>query len=207
MRDPTTGAHFADHVIDHVIYTRIAICVLPLALTALVACSKSTADAGQGIPVETHAGPASATAPLPAKDAAAAAFAEWRGSYDSVPGTLYIAPQLKGVKWVVPETDAGLGTGVIALSVDRGTGRIRGTVEGPLGPALIDGYADGATLSATVARKDPADRGFTGTLEAKQDAAGVTGTLHVALAEVSAVRSATFHLMPETAPGAGSTAH
>jgi len=109
---------------------------------------------------------------------------------------------LKGVKWVVPETDAGLGAGTLALSVDHGTGRIRGTVDGPLGPATIDGYADGATMSATMARKDPTDRGFTGILDAREDGGdgGVSGTLNVALAEVSAVRTATFHLTPQAAP-------
>ena len=183
----------------------------PVVLIAMTACSKSPADAGQSSAIAPadagSASPSAAQSATKGTPAVAASSAEWHGSYDSVAGSLYIAPQLKGVKWVVPDTDAGLGTGAITLSVERSTGRIRGAVEGPLGPAVIDGYADGATMSATMARKDPTDRGFTGTLEAQQDDAGVSGTLHVALAEVSAVRTATFHLTPESAPaGAGSIA-
>ncbi len=188
--------------------TMILVPLMLTALAAITACSKGPSDVSPTPAAEAHPDSASPSpVPVSAKDAApaAASSAEWHGSYDSVPGTLYIAPQLKGVKWVVPDTDAGLGTGAIVLTVDHGTGRIRGTVEGPLGPALIDGYADGPSLSATVVRKDPTDRGFTGTLEAKQDDTGVSGTLHVALAEVSAVRTATFHLT--SAPGAGSIAH
>jgi hypothetical protein len=174
---------------------------------APLACSKSPPDAGQSAPVEAQVDAGSTKSPTAAEAPAngtpsASSASEWRGSYDSVAGTLYIAPQLKGVKWVVPETDAGLGAGSLTLSVDRATGRIRGTVEGPLGPATVDGYADGPTMSATVARKDPTDRGFTGTLAARQDDAGVSGTLNVALAEVSAVRTASFHLTPQAAPAA-----
>ena len=183
--------------------------VAAAAALAPTACSKNPPDANQSAAGPAHADAGNAQSPTaaegPAKgavSAAPAASSEWRGPYESVPGTLYIAPQLKGVKWVVPETDAGLGAGTITLAVDRGTGRIQGTVEGPLGPATVDGYADGPTLSATVARKDPTDRGFTGTLAARQDDAGVSGTLHVALAEVSAVRTAAFHLTPQAAPGA-----
>ena len=195
--------------------TRTRVAELLLGIVAAAAalaptgCAKNPADANQNAVVEAHADAGSAPSPTatgaPANGAASvaqAASSEWRGSYESVPGTLYIAPQLKGVKWVVPETDAGLGAGTITLAVDRGTGRIRGTVEGPLGPATVDGYADGPTLSATVARKDPTDRGFTGTLAARQDDAGVSGTLNVALAEVSAVRTAAFHLTPQAAPAA-----
>jgi hypothetical protein len=184
--------------------------IMAAAALASAACSKSPADGNESPPALAHGDAGVATTALAngAPSAATAASAAWRGSYDSVPGTLYIAPQLKGVKWVVPETDAGLGTGTITLSVDRNTGRIQGAVEGPLGPATVDGYADGATMSATVARKDPTDRGFTGTLDARRDDAGVSGTLNVALAEVSAVRTATFHLTPQAAAAAaGSLAH
>jgi hypothetical protein len=192
---------------------RVAELLLGLAATAgalaPAGCSKNPADANQNAAVEAHADAGSArnatATETPANGAASgppAASSEWHGSYESVPGTLYIAPQLKGVKWVVPETNAGLGAGTITLEVDRGTGRIRGAVDGPLGPATVDGYADGPTLSATVARKDPTDRGFTGTLAARQDDAGVSGTLNVALAEVSAVRTAAFHLTPQAVPAA-----
>jgi hypothetical protein len=197
---------------------------IALAITAAAslasACSKTPAD---GAPPATGGtlssdaasaanGEASAKAAtsLHASSAAAAASpSEWRGTYESVPGTIHIPPQLKGVHWVVPETDAGLGAGAILLSVDHATGRIRGTVDGPLGPATLDGFADGATMTAKVSRKDPTDRGFTGTLEAQQDDAGggVSGTLNVALAEVSAVRTAAFRLTSQAAaPGAGSLA-
>jgi hypothetical protein len=185
--------------------------------TAAVACSKSPVDGTPnptGVTVEARGADAGAPGPSSApsdntKATAAPAAVAWHGSYESTPGSLFIAPELKGVKWVVPPSDAGLGAGAITITVDPKTGRVTGSVEGPLGPATVDGFADGATLSGTVSRKDPTDRGFTGTLDATEGDGGVSGTLHVALAEVSAVRTASFHLTQAapTLAGRGAQAH
>jgi hypothetical protein len=84
----------------------------------------------------------------------------------------------------------------MAMTVDPASHRILGAIEGTLGPATIDGYADEGTVTATVARQDPSDRGFTGTLLGVIAHGTVTGTIHLALAEASAIRTATFTLAP-----------
>jgi len=137
----------------------------------------------------------SAASTSPAAPAAAASgatgLAAWKGGYKSVPGTIVLP---KDVKWKVPEIAAGIGEGTIALTVDRATGRVQGKVDGVLGPATMDGVARDGKIAATVSREDPTDRGFTGTLSGDIDDAAARGTLNVALADVSAVRSATFEL-------------
>jgi hypothetical protein len=55
--------------------------------------------------------------------------------------------------------------------------------------------ADGR-LTASMARRDPSDRGFIGTLSGDVTDGGVRGTMNVALAEASALRTASFQLAP-----------
>jgi hypothetical protein len=117
----------------------------------------------------------------------------WKGGYKSVPGTIALP---KDVSWKIPETPAGVGDGTIDLTIDRTTGRVDGKVDGVLGPATIDGLASDGTLTATVSRRDPTDHGFTGTLTGDVGDTAARGTLNVALADVSAVRNATFDLAP-----------
>jgi hypothetical protein len=132
------------------------------------------------------------------------AISSWEGSYTSVAGGITLP---KDVKWKVPESPSGLGDGKIALTVDSASGRVLGTVDGPLGPATLHGLASDGRLTATVARQDPSDHGFIGTLAGEVIDGGAHGTMNLALAEVSAVRNATFHLSPmsrvERAPGLG----
>ena len=73
---------------------------------------------------------------------------------------------------------------------------MQGTVDGVLGPATVDGVAVDGKITATVAREDPADQGFTGTLSGRRGDATAQGTMNVAHADVSAVRNATFELAP-----------
>jgi hypothetical protein len=121
----------------------------------------------------------------------------WRGSYTSTAGGLYIPPDWKDVHWRVKETTGGIGEGAIALRVDPANGRVLGALEGPLGPATIDGLVSEGKLTATVARKDPADEGFTGTIVGSLAEGGVEGTMNVSLAAASAIRTATFSLSPD----------
>jgi hypothetical protein len=161
------------------------------------ACAKgSAADGAPG-----SAGPpgAESAAPPPKSPSPTASVTGvtgptgWKGSYKSVAGTIVLP---KDVKWKVPETAAGVGEGTITLTVDRSTRRVRGKVDGVLGPAIVDGVALDGKIMATVAREDPADQGFTGTLSGEVADAGTSGTMNVALADVSAVRNATFELAP-----------
>jgi hypothetical protein len=131
---------------------------------------------------------------VPSGHGATADTAAWRGTYHSATATLYVPSEWKSVHWKVPETPQGVGDGTLELTVDPTTHRVFGTLDGPLGPATIDGFASGHALTATLARKDPADRGFAGTLVGAVDDDAVTGVVHAALAEASAVRTAIFSL-------------
>ncbi len=121
------------------------------------------------------------------------ALSSWKGSYKSVAAGIALP---KSVSWKVPESSLGLGDGAIALTIDSADGRVIGTVDGPLGPATLDGMESGGRLTANLSRQDPGDHGFIGTLAGDVIDGGAEGTMNVALAEVSAVRSATFHLSP-----------
>jgi hypothetical protein len=110
-----------------------------------------------------------------------------------VPGTIVLP---KDVKWKIPESAAGVGDGTIALTVDRATRRVQGKVDGVLGPATIEGVAIDGKITATVSREDPKDHGFTGTLSGDVGDTATRGTMNLALADVSAVRNATFELSP-----------
>jgi hypothetical protein len=101
------------------------------------------------------------------------------------------------VHWNVKESAAGIGEGTIALTVDPVNGRVFGTLEGPLGPATVDGFAADRKLTASIARKDPTDQGFTGTLIGSLGGDRAGGTMNVSLAEASAIRTATFDLSPD----------
>jgi hypothetical protein len=160
------------------------------------ACSKGSSEDAPAPSATSAAPPASTSLAAPAAStsaAPAAASAGWKGGYKSVAGTITLP---KDVKWKVPDSTDGIGEGTIAMTVDRPSGRVRGTLDGVLGPATIDGLASDGKLTATVARQDPTDHGFTGTLSGDLGDAGAHGTMNMALAEVSAVRNATFELAP-----------
>jgi hypothetical protein len=134
----------------------------------------------------------------------------WKGSYKSVAGTVTIPASLKAGTWTNAETTVALGEGTLALTVDPTTNRVSGAVEGPLGPASVAGFFADGGVTATIRRSDPADQGFTGTLEATASAAGLQGTMNGALGQASAVRTATFTLsntLSNVGGGVPSVAH
>jgi hypothetical protein len=170
-------------------------------LFACAACSKPAADAAPegGLAVANTvaaraAADAAAAAPAKAAAPAAPATVPWSGTYTSTAGTLYIPEDWKSVRWTVPDTPAGLGDGTLSLTVDSATGRVTGTLAGPLGPATLAGFTADGKITATVARQDASDRGFAGTLVGTLSGDRGEGEIHVSLAEVSAVRTATFSL-------------
>ncbi|HEV3193427.1 MAG TPA: hypothetical protein VGY54_23125 [Polyangiaceae bacterium] len=161
---------------------------LPATSTARAIQSQSSA----GVPGFNNAATEGATVP---SDAGAAMTLT--GIYKSEPASLYIptAPDWKGVRWTVKDTLLGVGEGPITLTINSATGRVTGAVDGPLGPGVIDGFAREGTLTATVARKDPSDRGFAGTLMASVKSGHADGTMSLSLAEASAIRQAAFALL------------
>ena len=118
----------------------------------------------------------------------------WKGSYKSIAGTITIPASLKAGSWTNAETTVALGDGTLTLVLDPATSRVSGGVEGPLGPASVAGFFADGKVTATIRRNDPADQGFSGTLEATSTGAGLEGTMNGALGQASAVRTATFTL-------------
>jgi hypothetical protein len=169
--------------------------ILRLAMALLSACAKGSAGESPAPPASTapatSAAPSAKASPAPASSATGAS--SWKGGYKSVEGT-FVLP--KDVKWKVPESPAGLGDGTIVLTMDRGTGRVQGTVDGALGPATIDGVAVDGRVTANVSRADPSDHGFTGTLQGTAGDTTLQGTMNLTQADVTAVRNATFQLSP-----------
>jgi hypothetical protein len=169
----------------------------------MVACAKSSAGEAPA-PPETSAAPAPpeprAAASASSSPAAAAGTTSWKGSYKSVAATITLP---RDVKWKVPDSTEGIGEGTIALTVEHPGGRVRGTIDGVLGPATVDGQTADGKLTAKVSRQDPSDHGFTGTLSGDVGDGSAHGTMNVAQADVSAVRSATFELSPSRAAEPG----
>jgi hypothetical protein len=87
--------------------------------------------------------------------------------------------------------------GTLTVTVDGASGRATGEVGGPLGPANVEGLVADGKLTAAVRRKDPTDRGFTGTLAGAITGDKVDGTMSMSLGQASSLRSATFSLAPE----------
>jgi hypothetical protein len=169
------------------------------------ACSRSHADSETRDKVATAPSAAAATAASPVKSpdssvsptSSSGGAIRWHGSYKSASGELYIPPDWKNVRWNVKESAAGLGDGAMSVSIDSASGRALGSLDGPLGPAVIDGFVSEGKLTATIARKDPADLGFTGTLVGVMQGDHSEGTMNVSLADANAIRRATFTLSPE----------
>ena len=176
-----------------------------LLLVAVVGCSKSSGDE---TPPPTAGSAASASgAPPPTVAASSAASASagvtrsWRGTYKSEAATMTVVPDWKKVHWSDTQSTAGIGEGTLTLSVDGATGKVLGALEGPLGPASIEGMVTEGKLAATIRRKDPNDQGFTGTLLGVVAGDHAEGTMNVAVGLASTLRTATFTLAPGTPSG------
>jgi hypothetical protein len=122
----------------------------------------------------------------------------WRGTYKSAAGGLYLPPEIKA-SWKPTETPAGIGEGSLSFTVSPGEGRVRGELEGPLGPATITGLVADGGLTATVARKEPRDHGFAGTMIGNLGHDKGEGALKLSLAEGGAIRTGTFVVSPAAA--------
>ena|GEM_PF-1458251 len=184
---------------------------------AACACGKSQAT-GAGHPTASSGpssnatqGPSAAAVSASARAERPATPAAWKGTYKSAAGTLYIPPDWKHVHWAGAETSAGIGDGAIVLTVDPSSGRLTGTIEGPLGPAVLDGTLADGKLTASIHPEHPSEHGFAGTLEGSVRGDGAEGTIHASLPEGSALRAATFTLAPangaSAAPASPAAAH
>jgi len=158
-------------------------------------CSKGSSEGAPAGSASASAPPASA-APSASAPTQVAKTTGWRGPYKSAAAGITLP---KGVNWKVPETTEGVGEGTLALAVEP-DGRVTGSIEGALGPAIVDGRLANDEVTAVFRRQDPADHGFTGTLSGAITHGHLRGTLSCALADVGAVRTATFELEPGPPP-------
>jgi hypothetical protein len=177
-----------------------------LLVTCLYACAcnrpaggdnASTAPAGSAQPpVATTAAIGSATTSA-ATASTAPATRTWKGEYKSAAAALSIPTDKNKVHWSDAPSTTGIGDGTLTVTIDGVSGRATGEVGGPLGPATVEGLAADGKLTATVRRKDPTDRGFTGALVGSITGEKVDGTMSVSLGQASSLRSASFSLVPE----------
>jgi hypothetical protein len=170
-----------------------------LLLLAVVACDKpSSGGPAPAASVSVGAAPSTASAAATASSTptAAAATQSWRGTYKSAAAPLAVPPGWKGTKVSDPQPSAGVGEGAVALTVDGARGHVSGTIDGPLGPATIDGVVTDGKLAATLRRKDPTDQGVTGTALGAVAGGKLEGTLQASLATNGALRTASFALTP-----------
>lgn len=169
---------------------------LVLGVLLAMGCGKPSASTTAEPGSSASATPASSIAATTSASATpAAAPKTWRGTYKSAAASLDV-PADFAKTWAHKDLGGGTGDGAMTLSVDGATGRATGTLEGPLGPALLAGDVASGTLTATVRRKDPTDRGFTGTLRATVTADRIDGTMTLASADGAMQRSASLTLTP-----------
>jgi hypothetical protein len=136
-----------------------------------------------------------ANTPAPTAAASTAGPRTWAGTYKTAPGTLYVPEDWK-VRWRPDDAEAGVGEGALTLSIDEAAGAVRGRVEGPIGPALVDGTMADGGLAARITRSDPHDHGFSGVIIGRASGDKIEGTINVSPATAGAVRTGTFSVSP-----------
>jgi hypothetical protein len=132
----------------------------------------------------------------PAPTGKASSTETWAGAYVSEAGSIYVVDggEWAGVKWRGDDASVGLGNGTMSLSLNRSTGEVRGTGEGPLGDVVFAGAIVSDAILLTVSRKDPLDRGLTGTAVATMSGDRIAGKMRLAVADARVIRQATLTL-------------
>ena len=143
---------------------------------ALAACSRESSGPSPSSSGSTSTGtappPPQASSPTipaapPKAAASGAASAAYAGTYSLAPRAYYIsdAKDWSSVKQVKDDPAKHVGDGTVTLSVGD-DGRVTGAIEGPAGPAVVDGSVVDGEIRANVRRKEASDEGLTGTLVA-----------------------------------------
>lgn len=159
----------------------------------LGACSKSSSD-GAGPAPSSSAAPVAST---PTADAAPATV-KWTGKYTASAGYLFVPDggEWAGTKWHGDDAGDGLGDGTVSLQVSGA--HVDGTIDGVLGPAVVDGSVFGDKLTGNIVRKDPTDRGFVGTLECTVKDKAASCEMHLSsLVNANLLRQAKLDLAKE----------
>ena len=90
------------------------------------------------------------------------------------------------------DAGVGLGDGTLAVSVDP-SGRVQGTLAGPLGPLRVTGALEGSSFSAALVSSEPSE-GFYGTAAGTLADGGIAGTMRLSLPTGNVLREAPFAL-------------
>lgn len=177
--------------------SRLALASFTVALAlASVACKKSDPEgpAPQGSASTAPAAPSSSASSATATASEAGApsakapgtASSFSGKYTTEAVTAIAVPE--GTKWKGEDGTEGTGEGTLTLEA-AADGRVTGTVEGPLGPALVEGLLEGDSLTASFRRKDPADNGFYGTILGKVAGDKVEGSVAASRGNAGLVRT------------------
>jgi hypothetical protein len=172
----------------------------PLLLLTLLACEKSPASTSTApatsASTSTSTSTSNSTSPSTSASPATEAPQTFTGTYTAKEGTLFVPDggEWSGVKWRGDDAGIGLGDGTLLLKIEPKTGRAEGTADGALGGLVLSGSQDQGILGFTLAPKDVADRGFSGTAQGKVAGEAIEGTMNLSLAGGNVIRTATFTL-------------
>jgi hypothetical protein len=169
---------------------RASVWLLAVLFSACAPGRQGSERAEAAPPLEPNASPS-------ASESGAAAIASrdtWEGTYVSEAGSLYVVDggEWAGVRWRGDDASVGLGEGVISLTIQGA--RVTGTGSGPIGDVVWLGAVDDERLTASVQRKDPLDRGFTGTAVGKVSRDHIVGTMRLSLADARVIRDVKYSL-------------
>jgi hypothetical protein len=156
-----------------------------------------TSSGGTSSAASSTSAPSSTPSSEPGTVAAAKpppAITTWSGKYTSEPGSLYVfdGGEWASVTWRGDEAGIGLGDGTLTLTVNRETKEVRGTAEGAIGDVVLVGSIADDTVTGSVLRKDPQDRGLTGTLIAKLSGEALSGSMKLSVANARVIREVKF---------------
>ena len=169
---------------------RAAIAAIGLAVWG---CSKAS-DAPAPDGPKTRIPTPSAIAPLADAASTPAAPGTWTGHYAASPGSFSVPDggEWAGVKFRGDVTGDALGEGTLRVSVDS-TGRVSGTLEGPLGALRVTGELVEGAFSAALVPSDPG-HGFSGVAVGSAATGVITGTMRLSLPTGNVLREASFTL-------------
>ena len=87
----------------------------------------------------------------------------WKGSYKSAAATPPCLPEFSKTHWSDTQSTAGIGDGTLTITVDGSSSRVTGEIwTGRWDPRPSRASRATESFTATVRRKDPTDRGFSG---------------------------------------------
>jgi hypothetical protein len=120
--------------------------------------------------------------------------------YVSTPGSLFVhdGGEWKGVHFRGDDAAVALGEGQLSLTVDSGTNLVRGVGGGPIGDVVLAGAVTDGHVTFTVLRKDPRDRGLTGTGWGRVEGDLLRGTIRLSQGDAHIIREARFTLAKNT---------